>query len=90
MKIPVRELKNRLSEYLRKVQRGAVVTVTDHGRPIATLSPLADRAGTSAERLARLVEDGEVTAPRSHRRASVRPSNVRGKPVSETLLEDRR
>jgi prevent-host-death family protein len=90
MNVPVRVLKNQLSEYLRKVQQGRVVTVTDHGRPIATLGPLPDRAATAAERLARLVEDGEVTAPRSRGRASVKLSKVRGRPVSETLVEDRR
>ena len=90
MNVPVRVLKNRLSEYLRRVQRGATLTVTDHGRPIATLAPLADAEGTSADRLARLVADGEVTEPKPTRFAAVQPSKVRGKPVAQTILEDRR
>lgn len=90
MDVPVRVLKNRLSEYLRRVQRGAAVTVTDHGRPIATLSGLPEDAGAPAQRMARLVDAGEVTAPRRRRWAPVKPSKVRGRPVSRTLLEDRR
>jgi antitoxin (DNA-binding transcriptional repressor) of toxin-antitoxin stability system len=37
--VGVRELKNRLSEYLREVRRGEHVLVTDRGEVIAELSP---------------------------------------------------
>jgi len=36
--VGVRELHDRLSEYLEKVERGAEVVVTRRGRPIARLS----------------------------------------------------
>jgi len=35
----VRDLKNRLSEYLRLVARGETVLVTDHGHVVAQLAP---------------------------------------------------
>jgi antitoxin (DNA-binding transcriptional repressor) of toxin-antitoxin stability system len=37
--VGIRELKNRLSEYLRQVQNGERVLVTDRGRVIAELRP---------------------------------------------------
>jgi len=37
--VGIRELKNRLSEYLRQVQQGERVLVTDRGRVIAELRP---------------------------------------------------
>ena len=37
--VGVRELKNRLSEYLRLVQRGEEILVTDRGQVIAQLGP---------------------------------------------------
>jgi antitoxin (DNA-binding transcriptional repressor) of toxin-antitoxin stability system len=37
--VGVRELKDRLSEYLREVRSGASVLVTDRGEVIAELSP---------------------------------------------------
>ncbi len=37
--VGVRELKNRLSEYLRRVAEGEVVIVTDRGRVVAELRP---------------------------------------------------
>jgi prevent-host-death family protein len=42
--VGVRELKQRLSEYLDRAERGEVVTVTDRGRPKAVLGPLPGRA----------------------------------------------
>lgn len=36
-RVGVRELKNRLSEYLRRVDHGEVILVTDRGRPVAEL-----------------------------------------------------
>lgn len=38
MHVSVRELKNHLSEYLRRVQAGERITVTSRGRVVATLS----------------------------------------------------
>ena len=38
--VGVRELKNRLSEYLRRVANGERVVVTERGRPVATLAAI--------------------------------------------------
>ena len=56
MEISVRELKSRLSEYLRKVAAGAEVVVTSRGKEVARLSPPRARgraASTQAELIAR-------------------------------------
>lgn len=37
--VGVRELKTHLSEYLREVQRGRTIVITDHGRPVGRLVP---------------------------------------------------
>jgi prevent-host-death family protein len=37
--VGIRDLKARLSAYLREVQKGKVIVITEHGRPIAQLSP---------------------------------------------------
>ena len=42
--VGVRELKQRLSEYLDRAERGEVLLVTDRGRPKAVLGPLPGRA----------------------------------------------
>jgi prevent-host-death family protein len=42
--VGVRELKQRLSEYLDRAERGEILRVTDRGRPKALLGPLPGRA----------------------------------------------
>jgi prevent-host-death family protein len=42
--VGVRELKQRLSEYLDRAERGELIRVTDRGRPKALLGPLPGRA----------------------------------------------
>lgn len=47
--VGVRELRQRASELLRRVERGEVIEITDRGRPVAQLSPLP--VGSPLERL---------------------------------------
>jgi prevent-host-death family protein len=49
-RVGIRELRQDLSRYLRRVRSGERLTVTEHGRPVAVLSPWAD-AGHMLERL---------------------------------------
>ena len=39
MHIATRDLKDHLSEYLKRVQAGEEITITSHGKPVAKLSP---------------------------------------------------
>lgn len=55
--VGVRELRQRASELLRRVERGETVHITDRGRPVALLTPMP---GGSA--LDRLRAAGEVEA----------------------------
>jgi len=41
MHTSVRELKDHLSDYLRRVQQGEEIVVTSHSRPVAKLVPLS-------------------------------------------------
>lgn len=42
-RVGVRELRQRASELLRRVEAGETFEVTDRGRPVALLGPLRDR-----------------------------------------------
>lgn len=54
--VGVRELRQRASELLRRVEAGETIEVTDRGRPVAVLAPLPDGGA-----LERLRSAGEVT-----------------------------
>ena len=57
--VGVRELRQNLSVYLRRVAAGESLRVTEHGRFVAALVPLREDA-TPLERLAK---QGRLTAP---------------------------
>jgi len=41
-RIGIRELRQRASEYLRRVEAGETIEVTDRGRPVALLTPIPE------------------------------------------------
>ncbi len=55
--IGVRELRQRASELLRRVEAGETIEVTDRGRPVALLTPVPRATG-----LERLRVEGDTTA----------------------------
>jgi prevent-host-death family protein len=93
MEVSVREIKNRLSEYLRRVQAGEEIVITSRGRPIARLAPPAARSeDAEAEAIARLRAQpwirpgsgGKLQAP--ERRIPTPP----GEPlISDLVMRDR-
>lgn len=84
----VRELKNRLSEFLRRVADGERVTVTDRGRPVAVIVPPAERA--EDEKLLSMVREGLAHWAGGKPGLPKRPVKIRGKPISDTVIEGRR
>lgn len=82
--VGVRELHDRLSEYLDQVERGSDFVVTRRGRPIARLS-----AVDGGDALEELVRRGLVTAPKASRRSKRPRVKSRGS-VSELVAEQRR
>ena len=40
MRVGTRELKSKLSEYLRRVKSGQTIVVTEHGKPIGQIVPV--------------------------------------------------
>jgi len=81
--VGVRDLKQRLSEYLDRAERGELVRVTDRGRPKALLGPLPGRA-----RVQEGIAEGWVRAATGGPLRSV-PRWSGHKPVLEALAEDR-
>lgn len=84
MEVGIRELKQRLSEYLDRAERGEVVTVTDRGVPKAVIGPLPGRL-----RIAEGVADGWITPGDEAAPASDVEPVVPLRPSGEVLGEDR-
>jgi len=90
--VGIRELKNRLTYYLRLTKQGEEVVVTERGRPIAVIQPIqsAEQAVSLETRLARLAARGLVTLPSRKPLERVREVKVSDPPVSRVILKDRR
>jgi prevent-host-death family protein len=82
--VGVRELHDRLSEHLDRVERGVDIVVTRRGRPIARLSGVA-----AEDPLEQLVRRGLITPPTGPRRAKRARVKPRGS-VSDLVAEQRR
>jgi len=91
--VPVRELKDHLSEYLRRAQEGEEVVITSHGRPVGRLlGPRPVSRDLEAEAVPRLRELPFVRPPRAGKvRGSAQPIRWQpGEPtLADLLLEDR-
>lgn len=86
--VGVRELRDRLSEYLRRVKAGERLVVTERGRPVALLSPPLE---TPADhRLEALLREGVGRWGGGKPRGAARPVKVRGPSVADAVIEDRR
>jgi prevent-host-death family protein len=84
--VGVRELKASLSRYLSKVKDGGTIVVTERGRPIARIVPVA-----IPEHIAGLIARGTVTWSGKPFHPPKKPFTLKpGPPVSDYISEDRR
>ena len=86
--VGVRDLKNRLSHHLKRVRAGARLTVTERGKPIATLAPVPVKDDLAW--LHEMVARGEVIWSGGKPKGSKNPPRLKGSPMSDAVLEDRR
>jgi prevent-host-death family protein len=83
-RVGVRELRQNLSVYLRRVKAGETLEVTEHGRPVARLAPTRDAVLSPYERMK---AEGRI------RPATVRwedvppPRKLKGRSLSDVLRE---
>lgn len=83
--VGIRDLRDHLSAWLDAVASGREITVTDRGRPVARIVPVAGR-----NRLEQLIAEGKVRPPlRAAEPADARPPiPVKGS-VSDIVIDQR-
>ena len=85
--IGIRELKGQLSSHIKEVQEGATLVITDRGKPVARLVPIA--AGL-AEKVQSMLDSGMASWSGQKPSSGLPRVSVRGsKTLAELLLEDR-
>ena len=84
----MREIRQNLSVFLRRVRGGETFTVTDHGSPVALLTPLP---ATSDDPLADLIALGRVLPANGRGGSLPAPVTAAARPsATEALLAERR
>ncbi|MCI0861642.1 MAG: type II toxin-antitoxin system prevent-host-death family antitoxin [Chloroflexi bacterium] len=83
--VGIRELKNRLSKYLRAVKAGQTILITDRGKGLIPAGQTVEEKLSALQQAGVFEWSGKLPPPR-------RPvAKVRGeKTVAEMLIEDRR
>jgi prevent-host-death family protein len=86
--VGVRELKNNLSHYLRNVKRGTPITITERGQSVAILMPMKTHSHIE---LARELSRKGIGSWRGGKpKGGSRSVAVKGKPVSQIVIDERR
>lgn len=85
-RVGIRELRQHLTVYLRRVKAGEVLEVTDRGRPVALLTPLPEQGSA----LERLVSSGRALPARTPLSELDAPTALdTERPISAALDEQR-
>lgn len=85
--VEIRQAKSHLGEYLRKVRAGERVVITERGKPIAEITKPRSAAD---ERLEGMIREGLATWGGGKPRGSKKRVKIKGRPISETVIEERR
>lgn len=85
-RVGVRELRQNLSVYLDRVKAGETLEVTEHGQPVARLTPNPPHRLSLVDRL---IAEGRITPAKGDHRTLPMPPKIPGRPLSEILREMR-
>ncbi len=87
MNVGVRDLKSRLSEYLRQVKAGETIVITEHGKPVGRIVPAAQSLD---DRLQAMVQAGLIAWSGKKLVPTRRVARTRGKrTVADLVVENR-
>ena len=88
MTVGVRELKSRLSEYLREVKAGRTIVITEHGKTVGRIVPASQ---SLEEKMQAMVQAGLVDWNGQKLKPMKPVARVKeGYSVADILIEDRR
>ena len=90
--VGLRELKNRLSEYVKLVRSGQSLLLTDRGHPVAEIRPVSSMDQNRQRRLSLddLVRAGLLTPGKRNRADLYPPMTTAGRRSSAELLDEER
>jgi prevent-host-death family protein len=89
MKLGLREANQHFSKAIKAVRAGKEVVLTERGQPIAIIKPIEETHEHDTS-LKRMADEGLITLPsRKGPLPRFEPIPIKGKPLSQTIIEDR-
>ncbi len=83
--VGVKELKAKLSSYVDKVRHGEEVVITEHGKEVALVVPV-----TRERRTVKALLESRRAKWAGGKPEGLEGIKIKGKPLSKTVLEERR
>ena len=91
MRLGLREANQQFSKAIKAVRAGKEVVLTERGQPIAVIKPITEKDARDAAMQA-MVDEG-LLRPAARKGPTPtprwRPVKVKGKPLSQTVIDDR-
>jgi prevent-host-death family protein len=90
--VGIKELKNRLTHYMRLAKAGHEIIVTERNKPVALIQKIdMVRQPRSEEAiLARLAAEGSIKLGKEPARARFKPIRIKGRSLSAVIIADRK
>jgi prevent-host-death family protein len=82
--VGIKELKAKLSSYIDISARGEQIIITEHGKEVAIIIPISNE-----RRAMRLLADSGKCHWNGGKPAGLKGFQIKGKPLSDTILEER-
>jgi len=82
--VGIGELKAKLSSYVERVRHGERVIITDHGEEVALMVPISKE-----RRVVKSLEKSGLAQWSGEKPKGIEGVVIKGKPLSETILEER-
>ena len=91
IEVSIRDLKNNLTKYVRRVEQGERVTITRRGKPVATIEPRVEAQSDVDAALWKMVREGKASWSGKRFTPPARgvPLIGEGPTPSEMIIEDR-
>ena len=83
--VGIKELKSKLSSYVDKASHGERVVITDHGKEVALIVPISGERQTVISLM-----EAKKAKWKGGKPAGLKGIHIKGKSLSETIIEERR
>ena len=82
--VGIKELKNKFSSYVNRVRHGEQVIITDHAEEVALIVPISRE-----RRVIKSLEESGLAQWSGEKPKGIEGVAIKGKPLSETIMEER-